>query len=326
MKFLIAIWITFFIATASIGHEEDNYDSSNSMAPVSSGSGVSYFYNEELSYENYDLGDENTVLDVDNSSDFEDYSENDDELDPDDEYNEEDNDLNDASTQESKYSQKSNTLGAATLNKKPKKKKDKEDADAPYPPPYMISRINFLDTCNKEAKYYLKEHCPNCPAKCCLAKYRRICKSGFRFYDSSPSARKEQSKKGVSSKACSPACKPYHSFVIASIKCRKKIRSTCNYIWTLMPYFTPPPSIRMCCGMHYVTQVCLPAWNDQKLYKLPELYIEMQSNVCRLLMVPNFLHQACKKWLQEYYVNKELKLAFAPPGLNKFDKRSNCSM
>ncbi|KAH9402098.1 hypothetical protein TYRP_016672 [Tyrophagus putrescentiae] len=344
MKLLIFLWIVYPITTALVEPEEDSDD--NSLGLISIGPDIDYsFTDTDLLDKKYGfdhgskvLGeyDDDRISENDSSenesgddlSNFEDFTEKDDEIDHDDEEEEEVNDSSYAIHSEEKEKPKNSVLAATQSQKKGNDKPDKS-----FPPPYMINRINFIDTCNKEAKYYLSKHCPNCPAKCCLARYRRICKSGFRFYDSSLSARKEKAKDGTfssSSKAskCSQSCKTYHSFVIASIKCRKKVRISCTYLWTLLPYFIPPPHIKLCCGLRYYATICLPAWNDQKLYELPKLddYLEVKSPICQLLQRSDFNREACNRWLLPDFVNMRLKEVFAPPGLNKFNETTNCTI
>lgn len=69
--------------------------------------------------------------------------------------------------------------------------------------------------------------------------------------------------------------------------------------------------------MLYYKQYCLPAWNDQALYKLPTEYQEIRDVRCRRLMVENF-RQHCIK----YYLEEETHGLFG----DAFTIEKNCTM
>lgn len=113
---------------------------------------------------------------------------------------------------------------------------------------------------------------------------------------------------------------------IASIRCRQKIRSSCTYDWSLTPLYTPPPNVRMCCGLHFYSSVCMSNWNDKKLYSVPSVYVEQQSPICRLLNVPDFVILTCGYWIRPKDVEPLLTWNQAPKGLDKFNLIDNCTM
>lgn len=116
------------------------------------------------------------------------------------------------------------------------------------------------------------------------------------------------------------------AFSIASSRCRRKMRSSCTYVWSLSPYYTPTPVTRMCCGLHFYSSLCMSNWNDKKLYSLPSVYVEQQSPLCRLLNVPDFVILTCGFWIRPIEIDLLLKWSQAPKGLDKFNLIDNCTM
>lgn len=70
-------------------------------------------------------------------------------------------------------------------------------------------------------------------------------------------------------------------------------------------------------------QTCMVKWNDKQLYELPSVYVETQSNTCRLLNVPDFVVATCGQWIDPSFVDAKLKDIFTPKSLSTFSLVDN---